>query len=246
MKSYWDLSEQERAMLTDGQIEQYRKIQLMEEGVVEVPLPPEPETVDPRLKSKRFYVMKYKGKHSYREETGFAFESMEKVEAFIALGPLFIGSDYTCGDEYQFAKEAVELQVVPKDLFDPTDVQRVKAILVANKGAREEYDAAKKEAVKNSQKADKVLDRLYEDWSLCKTKLRRLRQIVATFREYVKLAGDNPPDNYYTAMRFLLKAFSREEIKESRDWDLWMDVERNIPIPEPETAKEPEPVEVEA
>lgn len=228
-KSYWDLSEKERAELTHEAVTRFEAIELMTAGVLPVEplvLDPEPETDEPPT------VTHYRVRsgHTYLD---CAFASMEEAKAFVALKPLRVASSYLNGDwnqtvHYTAPLEGVEIvavELTTQSLFEieKDGLEKRAAARKENRERMEQHDKAVK-------KRNEALAGMWSDWHRCRHLDADHRKVVATFAQYVQIAGGDRT----VAARFLLKAFTSHEILDAA---LWCVVQIDLPIDEPEPAR---------
>jgi hypothetical protein len=213
MKTYWDYNESERANLTYEEVQSLQKFELMSAGI----LTPEPPTFQdetpPPVPTQKFYqVTHVDGVYSTPKNFGTIFRTMEDAEAFIALRPAVVESNWQFSGNY--FKEVSGLQVQVVEL--PTEADQVahkprlielKSIVESNKKLKDEYSTACKAVT------DACVS-MWDDYRTVTSKQHRYKKIVDTFNAYVNECDGNEE----IAMRFLLKATDRETIEESFEW----------------------------
>lgn len=215
MKTYWDLSESERAELSAEDVERYTSAELMARGVLRVaPLKLQPEPSMAQVAKGQMFVP-YADDREYgsRGNLGVAFASAEQAHAFLALKPYALkhlymgGASVTCAQP--LSETEVKIEALP--LFDDVNAERqnferVGAVREANVKARREYDTA-------SRAQKEALDGLYQDWQRCKERGEKMRHIAATFADYTTTAGDP-----MIAAGFLRKVFTVDDIESAAEW----------------------------
>lgn len=211
MERYWDLTEKQRAELTDDQMEAYYAIERMERGAI-APVPPEykPEVL-PEVPTNRYYAVH--SKNTYGDKFGCLFRTTDEAQKFIDLRPLIAESDYTI-DYKQTAKVPDEMCIVPVDLPTKDALIGVKPAYVKahtaateNKKLRDEYDKAQTAYAE-------VLSKLTQDRYDCQALARKHKKITDTFEAYQRTAnGDSG-----IAMKFLAKAFTDNDIAAAFEW----------------------------
>lgn len=200
MERYWDLSKEERAALTEAQVEGLCARELMEHGVYR----PEPlvllDETCPKLRTETAFQVK--GPGDYGSKLGVGFRDPEAARAFLDLAPFEIDRDWT-GSEYQFhAKagklgvEAVTLVLAEDLVANKAALERVKANKAANLKAREAHD-------KLFSAAEKALQGLWDDYRACQSVARELARVRRTFEEYKTLSNGDER----IARGFLRKTF---------------------------------------
>lgn len=205
--NYFELTDIERANLTDEQLDEYTKIALMEEGIVEVRKPIEPERSGSPAKGETYYMPVLKV--VYDRESDFVFETHEEAEQFLSLRPIYYSKNY------QTNRGVVET---------PSDVS-VKTVQCFEKGLASDLDS--KDSVFNAlytqyktelaayedylEKRNAVSVKINDDRSELLRKKYRSERLIEVWNDYVETCkGDQD-----MALTFLLKAYTESEIKEA-------------------------------
>lgn len=213
MKTYWDLTEAERAALTRDDVAKFIDAELMVAGV----LKPAPLVlVDvPRLEIAKttFYQVENLG-HRYGSANGVAFLCEGDARAFLALRPVEVGSDWQIGSEYRFSKPLGDSKIVAIDLASEASIEAARATLKEINAANNENDQRRRAFEEQSRKIEQTLKGLWDDWHECVRKDVEMKRVAETFREYIEITrGDHA-----TASAFLRKAFPGEKIAEAEKW----------------------------
>lgn len=225
MERYWDLTEKQRAELTEAQMEPYYAIERMEAGAV-MPIPPEYKNEDkPDVATKRYYTVEHRKGYS-TDKFGVLFTTAEAAQAFIDLKPLIAESNYDL-DYKMTAKTPDDLALVPMDLPTKEALLVVKPAYIKaveaekeNKKLREEYDKSQSCYANTVQQLD-------SDRYRCQSLARDHKRVIDTFDTYKTTANGDEE----IALRFLNKAFKPEAIAAAFAW-FGMDV----PSPAPSAA----------
>ncbi len=209
MKTYWDLSEQERADLAADDVQRYVDAELMLKGVLKViplALEPVPKVPEPTTKA---FVVRFAGKYG-RADSGVAFATLEAAQAFVALRPLTLGSEYLDSTSVQYTVAVGDAEIAEVPIFTEeaknavrNELKKAAAIAATNSKRTEEYGNAVREQ-------EKALSGLWEDWTRCREENARLRAVADTFADYTRTAGDEA-----TASKFLAKVYPAEIIAEA-------------------------------
>lgn len=231
MKTYWDLSEKERAALTRDDLNRFIDAELMLKGVLKVgdlALEPEPEMPQP----KRAYFRVVVGGNT----TDIAFETAEQAAAFRALKPLYLRTEYvgSYSNRLSVIDEDRDPSIAEILAFTVNEFAQVRATATAAATVKDANTKKKTEHEKAAKVQADALSGMTTDWYECRDKHSSLERIVATFRDYVKTAGDPT-----LAARFLGKVFSRDEIAEAAEWF-------GVEIPIDETVKVAEKPQAES
>jgi len=207
VNTYWDLTEQERAALNRDQIDGYVGMELMHKGVV-APKPPDLEPVHEvkDVPTCRFYSVR----HGYR--THELFHTLEQAEAFIALNPFELETDY--GTDAKIAKPMGELAIEPMDLPNPENFAAFMIQLKAVKDAKGRNSKALESHKKSMQAVQDATREMFEDWERCAGLLHDANRVKLVWSEY--LANCN--GDAAVARRFLDKVFDAEQITRAAEW----------------------------
>ena len=205
--SYFELTDIERANLTDEQLNEYTKIALMEEGIVEVKKPDEPQPTSDPAKGETYYMPVLKV--GYDRDADFVFETHEEAEQFLSLNPIYYSKNY------QTNRGVVEI---------PSNIS-VKMVQCFEKGAASDLDS--RDAVFNTlyaqyktelaayedylEKRNAISVKINDDRSELLRKKYRSERLIEVWNDYVETCkGDQD-----MALTFLLKAYPESEIKEA-------------------------------
>jgi len=221
MDIYWDLTEKERAALTEEQVRGYLAVELMSKGLT-TPKPPEyEEEAAVELETTTYYQIVVDNL-----EISPLFESADDASSIIALFRLTRDSGYWHGNT-AYAKPVGDVTVKPVDL--PSEAQ-VDAHKVALEEAKKKKDANSKkrrtydDAVRETNKAT---DEVWDDWRNCINTERYHQAVVDTLQEYTTLAdGDQA-----MAMKFLRRAHTERQIMDAFEW---FEIEYVAPDPDDE------------
>lgn len=211
VRTYWDLTEAERAALTRDDVAKFVDYELMQQGVVK----PKPlalvDVPSVSLETKTFYEI-----DTYT--TGFslvAFRTAEDARQFIALCPVAIEQDWQIGSDTKFATPLREnAKIASVELATRESVDAARAALKEAAAAKTENDRRRREHEEQTKKVEHALKGLWDDWHACVAKNGTMRRIVETFEEYKTIThGD-----LAIAARFLRKAFTIGLIREAEAW----------------------------
>lgn len=226
-RTYWDLSDKERAQLAGDDVEKFLDAELMTKGVLKVTAPQfDPEPAVPELPKQTYYRVRFVG----QTDTGVVFSDRASADTFAGLAAFSVDRTYIGGGWSQSVEhvqalhdpEISECQLASHDDFraHKASIDRAAAVREANRKKRDEFE-------KTSKEQAKVLEGLWDDWHRCRELDTRMRRTVETFEDYKRVAGGDAA----VAARFLLKVFSREQIAEAAAWC-------GVEIPVPSVAEE--------
>lgn len=212
MQTYWELSEKERAALTREEVEKYLDAELMMKGVLKVrPLELEPLPTVPEPTTKAFEVRRpHAGPFDVR------FRSTEDAATFLRLCPLFVNNDYVDGTFLKSLHEidGDEVEIVAVTMHSKKQLDACKPEMLRRHAVQAENDRRQREHDETVRKQDEALRGVWSDWYECQEKAVRMRRVVETFDDYVRLTGGKRD----VAGMFLLKAFARDMVVEAAEW----------------------------
>lgn len=213
MKTYWDLTEKERAALDREGVERYIDAELMTKGCLRAEPPKlEPVPGAPELPRERYYMLT-----GTRYGRAMLFRTTEDAQTVIDLcvgeqHSQHIGGDYQNSVDYADAQS--EAKIESADLPSLATVTAAKALLdkraaieKLNRERQKTYDQALKDQ-------DEVLGGLWDDWRRCQRMADEHERVHSTFQRYVQIAdGDEA-----TAAKFLRTAFSVADVMAAEQW----------------------------
>ena len=210
MKTYWDLSEKQRADLSPDDVGRFIDAELMTAGVLRAePLALEPEPAIP-APSRLLYAVRV---NAYLM-LPIAFASSEDAEKFMALRPQRIDNMWLDHDSIEFVEQIDKHEIVARSYLTAAekdgaraDLKRAAEVRAENARRREEYKQA-------TEAQEATLSSMWGDWQACTAKRARLQRVFDTFRDYERVADGDAT----VAARFLGKAFSAVAIAETADW----------------------------
>lgn len=204
-KTYWDLSEKERACLTDEQFKKFTQIELMEAGCAVLPDKPEELNLPPMEPLKMSVWYEVGGE--------LLFSSMEDALTVMNLKPFKKSWVSALGYNQHKAEQVTD---APKTTtcVDAEEVSRRNVELTERKAKETQYDRQLSEWKKANGEVKSTLESINEDWYAVKEKDRLYKNIVNSLHEYTDLAGGDVE----IAKNFLKKRFSEDEIEAAIEW----------------------------
>jgi len=211
MQRYWDLSEKERAELSDADMSAYEKIELMERGLV---VPPEPEyedVVEVVIPTYKVYKLTYNSRYN---GLPILFKELETAEEAAAAlrGGMTHETDYNTGKS--FVKAIEEISITTETVCEETDINKSRSALAEAKAARSRNDIKRREYQDAVSKLSEALTEMRNDRYECQGILQRLTKMKAVWEDYVKTCGGDRN----VAYKFLRKAYDLEDIEQMREW----------------------------
>lgn len=210
--SYWDLTEQERATLTEDEVTQHEDYELMQAGIVrvaEVEEPPKPTLPEPDLT-----VYRLKRGHT---ESDIAWLTAEEA-ATVRSGAMWISRHYFGNYSTSVSvvnEEAGETEVIGVAAYSKAAYDRHRADMERYGEAEKQLTDQRRAYEKSCEAQRKALEGMWEDWHRCRKLAAEAQQVKATRREYIELC-DGDAD---LAATFLAKAYDEERIKAAAAWE---------------------------
>ena len=205
--TFWDLTHEQRATLTDEDITRYIDLERMSNGVVRPPTPILKTVTTPEIPKKLFFEVYF----SSYSSVGIAFSNPEDAAAFIALNPIKVETDYRCRDISWAKSIRAEMNVKEIQLATEQNFINHKDALQAAASATEENEKATKTFHELNEKVTDIIDKIHEQ-------CRESRQIAgnrdalrAKWTEYVELCKNDES----IAFTFLRKSYTETEIAEA-------------------------------
>jgi len=210
VKSYWDLTEQERAVLSDEDFKKYLTVELMEKGVVAVQPLVLKDVPEVKIPTKPYWVVK----GDRTSQVVAVFEKKEDAEKLLSL--TIYAQDYEWHDRARrhYAKPLGQLVLSCEEMSTEADVLNAKNLLAEAYKVEKENDEARVRYQKECKAIDEVTSSLYEDRMERQDRLLQMQRIYKTQQEYLQLCEGNVE----LANTFLLKAYPAEDVNELASW----------------------------
>lgn len=211
MLNYWDLSEKERAALSESDVEKFIAGELMRKGVLRVlplELVPEPAMPEPDM---LVHVAVAKTSSSYDRRSDVGFRTREAAAAAIAEGHVRLTSEYINGKSIEVANPLVSIDAI--QVYSADRMAMARQLIEKAAAASEENGRRRTEHERASKAEREALEGVWADWHSCTAKAVEMTRVESTFREYVETAGDRD-----VAAQFLTKVFSDSKIEEASKW----------------------------
>jgi hypothetical protein len=203
MERYWDIEEGKRADLTEEQISDCCRYELMEQGII-VPAQPEylTETKPEPSETVRYFCVMI-GYHKV------LFRTADDAAAFIALKPHTLDS-LNYRSDVQVAKPA-ETSIVPMDVPTMQAAQDMATAAIAYKEAKETNEKLRREYNNAVESAERATQEIWKDWSGRLHYREYLGRIRDTYAQYIDMANGDE----VAARRFLEKAYGEADVAEA-------------------------------
>lgn len=213
MSNYWDYTKAERSLLTEAQVQACVDYELMTQGVVRPAPPLVREVVRPELPKHDVIQITRGTKYGGFEATCLAFATADQAEKFLALSPLWVDSEYLSPGTMEFVGPLNNGALQPIKLARRDDVLTAREALTKAAEAEASNRREREEFEKNSKAVKEAAESLWSDWHEQVAQRRSYERIKEVLADYERTAG-----NLETAMRFLEKAFSVEDIAAAKEW----------------------------
>ncbi len=214
MRTYWDLSEQERAALTEEDMQRFIDAELMTKGVLKVkPLELEPVPTMPPPDAKVFAV-RVKQSHGYGKDLGVAFTTLDAANKFVELRPMRIDHDWlgSGSGSIEFVAPPTDYEVAEVPIFSESMKDAMRAELKRAAVIRDANERRRTEHATAMRTQEEALRDMWSDWTACREAEAKLRAVAETFADYARTAGDEA-----VAARFLAKVYPQDLIHEAAE-----------------------------
>ena len=205
---FWELSDAEKAELTEEQVREYCRVELMSQGVLEAKAPELLDETNPETAKTIVYVP-HRDDRTWGTELPIAFRTIAEAEQFADMRPFYLDHDYSANAFC--AKQLVDIKIERKEVLSEEELLRARVELekvTANKKANAK---AQEEFKKATKVAAEVTDGVWDDWHRARRHARELVKIAGTFDEYLVLCDGNA----VPATRFLLKTYEAADVREA-------------------------------
>lgn len=208
MNRYWDLSEKQRAELSQEEVAAFLTVELMEKGVVKVEEPeylPVEEIPGPDL-------VVYRLKAGWRKSE-IAYLSAEEA-ANASKNAVVLADHYASGNTTNHVSEDKEIEIEPQKVYSLDSFTRNKVMIDRNKAAEASNKQLRDDYATAIRAQDDAMNGLWDDWNECRGKDRVNKRVVETYNQYLK----NCKGQADIAFVFLSKAYTVEQIREAFAW----------------------------
>lgn len=208
MKTYWDYDEKERAELTDDEVRDLLKYELMGAGVIAVPAPGE-KPAEPEIDGERITI------YGVGEQYGTKawFESRDDASKFAASSFIKVEREYGIRD-FHYVTKADDVVIEAKEVWRLAEDADLKSRIKQHGEKVKAWEEADEAYKKSLREVNEACESVWEDFGeQCRLK-READQTASLWREYVT----NCDGNEEFASRFLAKVRTREQIAHANDW----------------------------
>jgi hypothetical protein len=212
--TYWELTNNERAVLTREEVEGFLRAELMEKGIVRpvAPVLKPVEVVD--VKKDQVFGIEYEGRYSYHKDTAdLVFSTSAQAQAVLEQNPMWV-RDSDGGSDYKYATPLAGAVIKPLTVCAEQDIVNVQSRLKQAAENQNANDAAKHEYNEAMNVVEKATQGLWDDWYRQVGELEKCQRVKDVYAEYVLTCDGN--EN--VAFKFLLKAYSIEQIAKANEW----------------------------
>lgn len=200
MKTFYDLTDEEKMNLTEDQIIYYAKLECAQRGII-VPLKPVNELKEFKTPSKKFYQVGYES---------FVFETEEDAQKYVdiitkALTVKRLGNNYNSKDQYVTTiNTATEIKSIT--LYTEEEAKNVKSDVLYNESLTNQ--------ITTFEKANMEFNLIVKELKDCVEEFLyysgRVDYYGKVFEEYLTLAEGN----HEMAQTFFNKAYSSARLSE--------------------------------
>ena len=214
MKTYWDLSDKARSVLSQAQVQEFAAAELMSAGVIRagaLVLVDEPEMPEP---DGEVYVLN-RGWSSQAVAWATADEAGQSVAGALGVVESKNYGDYSHATTIKFVKPFEDLSVRTVSVYSQRHRDDFAELIKRAAEARAE-NSKRRAFHDEAEKAERdALAGMWEDWAECCERARSVGAVLATRDEYVAmLDGDTTK-----AREFLHKAYNFNEVSRAEAWE---------------------------
>ncbi len=228
--TYWDMTEKERAALTEQDVERFLDAELMTKGVLRpapLELLTEPALPEPDVE---IFVVKSRG----FQRLDVAFHTAEAARTCLERC-LVLETSYIGGHTVYHVNPLREPTIENQRIHSTMAVEQARSSFEKQAAVKTENDRRRRAHDEETKHQEEALRGLWDDWHQCRARGVEMERVWTTFREYSKIAGDDE-----TARRFLARAFDVAKLKAAEDW-------HGVRFrPQPEIAEAPECRDIDA
>lgn len=207
MKTYWKMTEYDRACLAEEDLARLMDIECMENGVA----PPQPadivDVASVDVPSEECWAVKW----GWSDKLYFKTE--REANDFVALGGMGLTQCKGAPDKY-CSLTPLDFEVSRKPCYDPDKLADVSGALKAIEDAQSHNAVERKRFAGEVKAYDDCTQKLRRDWVACQAAKRAYEAMLVLFEEYVKLC-DGDRDK---ALAFLRKAKGSERVDSALEW----------------------------
>lgn len=208
MQIYWDLSEKERAALTETDVERFVAAELMTKGVLRAkPFELEPEPALPAWDVEVFVV-----KTGHFNKLDLGFKTRDAARAALA-DAVVISSTYINGTSVPMVEPLKDVTIATERFHSQATVDAARAAFEKTGAIRSENERRKRAHEEQTRKERDALAGLWSDWHVCRAKAVEMDRVLETLEDYKRIAGDDE-----VARQFLHKAFAWETLVAADEW----------------------------
>lgn len=206
MLNFDELNQEQLAALTESELNEYVKVELMKEGLdIAVEDPGEYTVPSPKLKTTKYYTIEVT--NGYSSFGDLYFRTLSQAEKFIALQPMTHGTDWDAGREFKFMVQK-ELVISAVELYDENEVRENLPVIIKYKESKKIHSEKANNYKQWRNRRNNIYSKIYDAWRKAVEKQNSIDKVKTTWSEYLTLAnGDST-----VAMAFLEKAYGTEAI----------------------------------
>lgn len=200
MLAYWDLSDKERASLSEKDVEGYLLFVYAERGLpINVKEPIEPEVPSLPTPEEEVYEVSGLGYYKFYVKTYAEAERFLETTAYDTHS-FYLGNRYV---EY-LGERAQRMEVKKIKVYSYAQYKEHQSEIAKHQELRRIYSKEKEQYDKLQAELTKAAESLWEDWSNLQYRKRICQQVVDSWNQYMEMTeGDKK-----IAARFLKKRFS--------------------------------------
>jgi pyruvate/2-oxoacid:ferredoxin oxidoreductase beta subunit len=192
-----EMSNETKASMTESQIREQIKIEMMEGDITEVEQPMEFDLEKPPMKTETYYVI-----------GGIYFKTLKQAEQFKALDPKKDNYDWRVGSEVRYVDPIDgEIRIEKPNIKE--EIQEKGQELIEYYKQYHEYDRRKRKYDNYISTRNAIADKIWSVYVKAKEIVDEKQKIKDEYQEYTKLTNGDME----LAYTFLVKHYGEEKVK---------------------------------
>lgn len=201
--AYWDMPDNERALLDDEAFSRLIAVELMETGAT----PPAPAHLIPVPQ------LPVLATETWYQVGDSIFATMSQAEAYLALTPHKADCDWSVGYDRKYPKK-VEAKVESVELHSKSELAQYGPVLKEHKAATEHNEKEQARFDKEHGAYMGAAADMRADWYAQRAEKIRLDNIMRVYIGYVETAGGD----HAVASKFIVKAYPSADVRKAFEW----------------------------
>lgn len=201
MKTFYDLTSEEKINLSEEQVDYYTKIECANRGII-IPLKPIIEIKEVLKPTARYYQVGY---------NSFVFNTEQEAQNYVkaaekALSISNIGNNYDSKHQYVKGLVTDSKEIKSVILYTKNEADEIKETIIKNTEAEKEWSAYQK----SMEQLNSISNNIWDEISEIKFKNQRILHYKKVYSDYLELSGNNED----VAFSFFKKAYENQSLSD--------------------------------